>query len=703
MALIGLFCFTTVLLFVNIEPFRTTGIFLSICYLPGLSFIVLGKRDKLLFEDLILAFPFSIGFSCIFTLLLLFSGVHVKYVPAIIHIIAGIAIIIYVIDRKKIKAYTSIEINNREILFCLFALLITLLMSIPFFLGPNRLAPSAHAYHHSLLITQIMNGIFPPENPGLGGTVIGYYWGFHALVAAITVKTNFHPIQLTFMLNILSLYIILCISYSFATSFQLSESYRYVFSLAIIGLMRSDAGILFLEKLITGNLMPLDKLTASPLEPYDVLFSWIKGLSWIDSRLFTLHKLYNVSGMLLALSLCYSYLLILLKRGLYMNKVDMTGITLIIFACFFNYPPLAIFLLFHAPLWSCYIYFSTEGILKEKIRQTSKIMIPYIIAGLSVSPYMLYIIAARSVSSGGQGGIFSFDFYTQSLKNMIVFMLPFPLIAYGIWVTVKRFSLSNELFYLFIGTCLCLILTVFTRWPFDNSYKFNYILAIYFSLFFVFGLSDLLTLLSMQWLKRLIISFVIVFLSLTPIIVESSHIVSSFSTDYLYLFSGKHLIYTEDKQKNDAYTWIRENTPYNALIMLSYIRTNWPCCGLNSNYESAAFAERASYVVKDEDYTVSNPEYAKRVEFREKLFTTPEDPQTIDFFNSLYRPVYLLVEDKLDEDRFFVEDRFKNFTENPGKPFVLKFKNNIQRVYLIDVKNRLSWDMPNKSLIKPGQ
>ncbi len=517
----------------------------------------------------------------------------------------------------------------------------------------------------------------------MGGTTIGYYWGFHALIAAITATTNFQQIEVMFLLNAISLYFIFCISYCFAKAFDLSEIYCYILPLTVIGLMRSDAGILYLVKLFSGKLMPINQLTASPIEPSEVLSSWIQGLSWVDSRLFTLHKLYNVSGMMLALSLCYAYLLILLKRGLNMNKIDMTGIALIISGCFLNYPPLAIFLLLHAPLWSLYIFLSTHGNLKEKMLRVSKIALPYIIAGLSVSPYMLYVIAGRVVSSGGQGGIFSFDFYGQSLKNMVVFMVPFPVIVYGVWIAMKRYSLSRELFFLVIGTGLCLILTVFTRWPFDNSYKYNYILVVFFSLFFIFALNGLLSLVASKWLKRLITTIVILFLSLNPIIVESSHIVSSYSTDHIYSFPGRHLNYAKDNQKNEAYIWIRENTPSNALLMLSYVETNWPCCGFNNNYEPAAIAERNLYVIKDADYTVSNPEYAKRVEFREKLFDNPEDRKVIDFFNSLNRQVYLLIEDDLDKIRFFVEDRFKPFPANPGKEFVLVFHNERQHVYEI--------------------
>lgn len=682
MLVIGLYCFATLLFFLNKEPFTTAGVFLSVCYLPGLSLFSLFKQEKISFEDLILAFPCSIGLSSIFIIGLLFLGIHISHIPIIILAINGLAVSLIIVAGKKNILSTAITVNRRELLFSLFALFLTLLISIPLYLGPNRIGIAAHAFHHSLLVAQIMNGIFPPENPGLGGTIIGYYWGFHALIAALTAKTNFQQIQIMFILNAVSLYVIFCISYCFAKAFDLSELYRYILPLAIIGLMRADAGVLFLIKLFSGNLMSLKELTASPVEPYEILSHWISGLSWVDTRLFFLHKLYNVSGMLLSLSLCYAYLLILPKKNFYKNKIDMISIALIISACFLNYPPLAIFILFHAPLWSFYIFLSCHGNLKEKIIQASKISIPYIIAGLIVSPYMLYVVASRNISSAGQGEIIGFDFYDQSLKNLVVFMAPFPIIVYGFWAAMKKLSFSKELYFLIIGILLSLIFIVVTRWPFDNSYKFNYILVLFFALLFLSAFASIFTLISSKWLKRFIAAAIIIFLSITPIVVESSHIVSSFSTDYIYSFAEKHIIFVQDKQKNEAYTWIRENTPHDALIMLTYTETNWPCCGFNNNYISAAVAERTLYVIKDEDYTVSNPEFAKRVFYREKLFKSPEDQAVIDFFSALNRPVYLLVEKDAPEN-YKIDVRFEHFPENPGKPFKLVFQNERQRVYQI--------------------
>lgn len=685
MAIIVLFIISSLLVFLKLEPFTTAGYLLIICYLPGLSLFSLSKQEKISFKDLILSFPCSIGLSSIFIIGFLSLDIRVNYIPVIIHVIIGVVVIIHAFIRKKNKAFARIEIKKEELLFSFFALVIILLVILPFLSGPDRLLYSAHGFHHSFLVTQIMNGIFPPENPGLGGTPIGYYWGFHALIAALTVKTNFQQIQIMFLLNIISLYAIFCISYSFAKFFDFTEPYRYILPLAIMGLMRADAGILFLVKLCSGNLVSLEQLTASPIEPFDILSHWISGLSWIDTRLFFLNKLYNVSGMLLALSLCYAYLLILLKREFFTNKIDRLVIALIISACFFNYPPLAIFLLLHAPLLSCYIFLSSHGDLKEKIGQASNILIPYIIAVLIVSPYMLYVTVSRNISSGGQGELISFDFYDQSLKNMVVFMIPLPIIAYGAWVSLKKLSLSKEFFLLAIGTVLCLTLTVFTRWPFDNSYKFDYILLFFFSLFFLFALAGLSTYIKGNWLKLIYLTIIILFLLLTPLIVISSDVISSFSRDYIYSFTGRHIIYAKDKQKNGAYTWIRENTPHDALLMLTYIETNWPCCGLQSNYEAAAISERTLYAIKDKDYTVSNPEYARRVLFRKKLFDNPDDQSVIDYFSEINRPIYLLIEENLDESRFFVEDRFKPFTYNHRKRFVLLYHNEKQWVYHVQL------------------
>ncbi|MCK5506452.1 MAG: hypothetical protein KAJ10_14920 [Thermodesulfovibrionia bacterium] len=687
MALPIIFSLSTVLIFINIEPFRVTGVFLSVCYLPGFTLLALCKKNGISFKDLILAFPFSIGVSCVLTLILLLLGINVKYVSLVIQVVVGIVLIVSQIAKKKNRILKPVELTKQERCFLFFALTITIVLSIPFYFGINRLSIAGHAYHHSLLVTQIVNGIFPPENPGLGATTIGYYWGFHTLIAAITAQTNFHPLQIIFIINMVSLFAIFCIAYIFAKTFDLPEMCCYIMPLAILGLMRLDAGVFVLVKFFSGNLIPIKEISPSWLEPSEVLRSWLKGLPWVETRLFFLRKFYNVSGMPLAICLCFTYLLLLLDliKGNTDNKVYLAGIGITIFACVFNYPPLAVFILLHVHLWTCFVFLLTNGDFMEKFREVRKIILPYIIAMLFVSPYMLFVIKSRAISSSGQGGLFSFDFYYQSLNNMIVFLLPLPVIIYGIWRAFQVMYFSKEAAFLFVGMVLSLILAVVTRWPFDNSYKFNYILIFFFAFYFTFALSVWLPCVAARLTNRFFAGIVVIMLLLAPFMIEAAHISASLSTDYKVIFHEKHLWYAKDHEKNEAYSWIRNNTAPNALIMLSYIETTWPCCGMNDNYEHAAIAERNLYLINDRDYTASNPEYKMRVNYRNKLFENPKDPETVNFFKLLNRPVYLLLEKDLP-DYFLVEDRFKSFPVPLDKTFELKFHSDRQQVYFVNVK-----------------
>ena len=686
MALTLLLSLSSLLVLIDTEPFSAIGIFLIICFLPGLCFFYLGRKKEITFKDLILVFPCSVGISGLLTLGTLFVGMHVKYVPLLICAIAAIVIVFILISKKNGKAGPVLVLTRQEGFFVMFAFLTALIMSIPYFIGPNRGFIAAHAYHHSSFVSQILNGIFPPENPGLGSTTIGYYWGFHAIVAAIATQTDLHQLQIVFTLNGIALFIVFCMTYGFARAYDLPEGYRYILPLAVAGLIRPDIGLYCISKLISGTLIPFENIMlANDLSPMEVFGVWLNDLPWYDTRLFLLNKFYNISAMPTAICLCFAYLLMLLfnLNSKIVDRVYSAGLYIVIAACILIYPPLAILLLLHAPIWSVYIFISNKGNFREKAGESLTVLIPYIMGILTVLPYLLYIMASRDISSSGQGGIFSFSLYSQSLKNLFAFLIPSPLIIYGIWLTFKRRALSREALFLFIGTLLCLVLTLFTRWPFDNSYKFNYILIIFFSLFFVFGLAAWLSSFSSKLLGRFSLTTVIMLLLMTPIIVEAAYIVSCLSMDRYVVFSKGHIVYAQEWRKNEAYEWIRENTPGNSLIILGYTETNWPCCGLNSNYEAAAFSERTLYVVKDEDYTVSNPEFEKRISFREKLFEDPEDRAVIEHFNSLNRPVYLLIDDRLDRDKFFVEERFEQFPPDLGKEFVPVFQNERQRVYHI--------------------
>jgi hypothetical protein len=530
-----------------------------------------------------------------------------------------------------------------------------------------------------------LNGIFPPENPLLGGTKISYYWGFHTFIAGLSSKTNLHPLKIMSILNLLSLFMIFCISYSAAKFFGFSERYRYLMLLAIIGLMSADAGIYFAVKLFSGNLPPLLNLPklSHPVKYYQILaFSQNLLTGWNDVRLLFLTKFYSATGMPLAVSLCFSYLLILLlllKRNPVNKKAYLVSIGVVITASIITYPLLAIIPLIHAPIWAGFIFLSNnrQSRLKERFLKASEILLPYIIAVLVTLPYLLF------VTSGGpfvkdEDKIISLDLYYQSYRNLKVFWLPFPVIIAGIWFAVKRLTFSKTLFFLLIGTLLCLFLSIFFRMPLDNSYKFNFILLFFFALFFVFALSNWLPLIHNRWLKGFITANIVVLLMIAPLLVEVSYILSPWFRDTTYSFSGKHIIFAEDSVKNGAYKWIRENTPPEALVVLASIEVSEPLHDENVIFIPAALTERNLFVIKDTDFTAGqgHPEYTKRAVIMEKLFENPNNPQITNFFASLKRPIYLLFESESSQ-----------IPENLGKEFSLMFQNNKQRVYLI--QNRL--------------
>ncbi len=685
MLLITLYCLSTILLFIDLEPFKILGVFLGLCYLPGLSIFFIARKEKINFEDLLFAFPTSIGISGFLTIALLFAGVRIFHVQGIIHLTVGVITFFCLAANNRRKGYPVVVFDKKEILFCLFALLLTLIVSIPFFIGPDRGPIAAHAFHHSSFVSQILQGIFPPENPGLGGTTIGYYWGFHALIAALTSHSGFQQLQIIFLLNAIAIFVIFCIAYNFTKYFGLPEKVCYIMPLAVMGLMRSDAGFYFIYKLLSGRLTSLKTLMAKQMLPGEVLDNWLSGITWFDTRLLYLNKFYNISAMPLTISICLSYflmLLILLRAKSADTKIYPVIFTFIITACIVNYPPLAIVPLFYTPVWASIIFLSAQGVSRERIKEALKILFPYITGILIALPYVLLVMMGRDISSSGQGSILILSFYSQSVKNLVVFLLPSPVIIYGAWIVFKRFSFSREALLLFSGAVLCLALSALTRWPFDNSYKFNYILVFFCALFFMFAMFRWMSMFSGRVAPVLIIAILSLYVFLTPFIVVTSYIVSCLSMDRQLTFIDGHIVYAQDKQKNEAYSWIRDNTPSNSLVMLSYIETSYPCCGVNRNYEAAALSERTQYVIKDTDYTTSNPEYLKRVLMREKLFRNPDDPQVISYFSSLKRPVYLLVEKGLP-DVFVVEDRFRHFPEYSGRPFELVFHNDRQRVYKI--------------------
>ncbi len=263
--LLILFLLPAALVLTTIDVFRVAGILYGVCFLPGFVLLASTKKTRLKIEDIILAFPGSIGISSLLTLGLLYVGVEAAVIAYVIYGFTGLTLIFSGVRHK-----TEVELSKEETRFIFIALLITIIFSIPAL--SDRIIISAHGLHHSSIVSRIANGMFPPENPGMAGTSISYHWGYHSLVAALSVPANYHPLRIFSALNIMSLFFILCAVYRAARSFKLPEGYCYLVPLAVIGLMRSDAGMFFIRNIITGDFPPLLETASAPLSMWDAHF-----------------------------------------------------------------------------------------------------------------------------------------------------------------------------------------------------------------------------------------------------------------------------------------------------------------------------------------------------------------------------------------------------------------------------------------------
>jgi hypothetical protein len=283
--------------------------------------------------------------------------------------------------------------------------------------------------------------------------------------------------------------------------------------------------------------------------------------------------------------------------------------------------------------------------------------------------------------SGNTGEpVINIHFYDQSLENLVAFWLPMPFILAGAAVSFGRLS-RNMFFFLASATLLCFSLSVFTRVALDNSTKFAFVLSFFYAVYFVIGLSALLKALSWTWMRRLLSLCMIVALLATPVITEAAYILSPWFGDRTYSFHGGHIMFNRDEKRNEAYAWIRNTMPSNALVMLPYVETGNPdMIAQNSTYEAAAMTERNLFVVKDW-YTLPDSEYEKRVRIRQKIISGEIDSDVRKYFTLLNRSVYLLVEENLPT-MYRTDEIFQNFPDKP-EGLVLVFKKNRQKVYLV--------------------
>ncbi|RJO61039.1 hypothetical protein C4544_03825 [candidate division WS5 bacterium] len=682
MLFIALYAVPAILILTGVGSFKIVGIAFILCYLPGLSFFSLAKKQQLIFEDLVLAFPISIGISGLLTLGLLVFGVSVKYIAYIIYAL-NVTVLFFSLIRCRSISFISIRLLRNEAWFIAVAFLATLILSVPVI--AERIAISAHGFHHLSMVNQIINGIFPPENTGLGGTSISYHWGYHALVAVLSLPLDINPLRVFSILNIISLFFIFCLAYRSAKVFGFSEGYSFLVPLALIGLMRSDASIYLVKNIVWGNFEPIQSVISNPLE---VLSNWVSGISYIDRRLFFINKFYNANNMPLGICLVMSLFMLLLlmverEKNSSDIKTNLASLSIVLIAIAVTYAFFLIVPLLFIPLWSIVLFITNPGRLSDKLKEGLLLLAPCAVAMIITAPYLIGISQGPNVMTMGQN-ISEYKFFywdVQAIRNLVVYLLPSPLIALGYWLGHKQLGSSRRMLFILHGSSLFLFLSIFLRLQWYNEEKFSFLLSFFFSLMFVYSLTYLFPLFSRTWLKKVATVLIIVFLLSTPLITEAAYLCSPWFRDKTYAFNGRHVKFAKDEFRNEAYLWIRENTSPDSLIMLPYLITPyWDNTAHIASYQPSVISERNLFIIKDV-YAFMSPEYKDRVRVREQLFENPLNPRVRQYLSSLNRSIYLLIEEI--DDPLLEGVVFDRVPINSVESFLLVFETDRQRVYKI--------------------
>jgi hypothetical protein len=161
---------------------------------------------------------------------------------------------------------------------------------------------------------------------------------------------------------------------------------------------------------------------------------------------------------------------------------------------------------------------------------------------------------------------------------------------------------------------------------------------------------------------------------------EAAYILSPWFLDTTYAFRGRHVFYAQNTLRNEAYLWIRDNTPADSLLLLPYFDTPYGITIANTiSYRPAALSERSLFVIKDV-YAYLLPEFDERVRIRNEIFRNPQQKAVRKYLADLNRPVYLLFENGY-EDPLMEGVELDHLPEDSGSEFILVFQNNKQKVY----------------------
>jgi hypothetical protein len=404
---------------------------------------------------------------------------------------------------------------------------------IVYLLNPGFRVYSFHSFMHGGIVYQILNGNIPPLDPLVAGHPVHYPWGPHLIAAGISSIFRITPFYSMALLNMASLVLVLFLIYR------------------ISRLLIDDdrAGILAVICSIYGVTMFIPEMLG--LLP-DGFPAEIRGIP-------ILHKFITLNTLPIGL-VCFLLALYAAIRLLRGSRLVGTGLVMLvsILGTGFFYP---------AFVPGIIATVATGLVVALVLHFTGRSRINWLRAGLVLAATCIGLLVLKpyltAVGTGTMSNLAVLN-WTYIGKNSLKYLLitiPMLVIVLANPASIRDRFKRPALFVVAITTLATMGSYILTHLPFDNEYKFLLLSTV------TLGLLGGAVLGSLRGSYGKYVAFVLIGLLLIP----------SFRIVRLRVSRGRNLastyvergvnVHSAEKEENELYTWIRENTATNSVFI----------------------------------------------------------------------------------------------------------------------------------------
>ncbi len=513
-----------------------------------------------------------------------------------------------------------------------------------------RILSFEHGFLHGNIIYQIVNGQIPPSNPFLAHDPVKYMWGYHFIVALLTVLTFLSPFKIFAGLQLMSI----CFIFFFLYRISLLQSEN-----KITAVLAGFAGLFAVTPLT-------QKVTGKTLAFFGVE-KYSFGITTYFMDKFNNHNPMPVGAVFFCAAL-FLYFWFLYKQEITVKTGILFGISL--FLSGFTYPLLYI-ALFPPILANAAVQYKDL-----KIRRSLLILAGICVVSTGLLYPYFHSLVGESVKSVTISLHSDFGLMVRRLMATIVVLLPLALISFWDWKRIspaleekRSFFITLALFILASAGLYCTITSV--------AYKYLLMVKLLTGIYagLVFGLLY-------EKDRRLFVPLFALFLA--PSVLRIDYRLQQakrWDRPLIYKEHGKYLEH-DDPEENALMEWVRNNTRAKDVF-------------LDSKITLPIFAGRQLFVAKPMGYAMGYPSVGlalrghpkELVKKRRKLlnkFINELTPIDENLLRSVRREIsdrsaeiYFISRNSIQQERAVESGRFESvYTNGPITVYKLLSKEN---------------------------